>query len=123
MPFTHVRRLTALSTLVAAVLCGCQGDDNTLPLPPDAGSDAHADATTAHDGAAEASPESGATKDSATGETSSEADSSSGVDSSGEADSSSDAADTSSEADSSIDGPIEGATLGIPEASVDSSPE
>jgi hypothetical protein len=116
MPFAHVRRLTALSALAAAVLCGCQGDDNTLPLPPDAGSDARADATTAHDGAAEASPESGATKDSPSGDTGSEADTSSEAASSPETDS-------SPEANSSSDGSIEGAAVGTPEASSDSSPE
>ncbi len=116
MPFTQFRRLTALSALAAAVLCGCQGDDNTLPLPPDAGSDAHADATTAHDGAAEASSESGATKDSPSGETSTAVDSSSETDSSSEADS-------ITGIDSSSDGSIEGATVGTAEASVDSSPE
>jgi hypothetical protein len=69
MSFAHVLRFNAASVLVAAALCGCQGDDNVLPLPPDAGSDAHADAT-AHDGAAEAS------KDSSSGEASAEPDSS-----------------------------------------------
>ena len=56
LPF--VLRWSAL-TLVAAMLSGCQGDDNTLPLPPDASSDAHADAT-AHDGATEAASEAAA---------------------------------------------------------------
>jgi hypothetical protein len=57
MSFTRVLRLTAAATLVIAALCGCQGDDNSLPLPLDAGS--HADATTVHDGGAEGSTDSG----------------------------------------------------------------
>ncbi len=54
MVFTDVLRLIAASALAGAVLCGCQGDDSTFPLP-DAGSDAHSDATAPHDGATEAS--------------------------------------------------------------------
>jgi hypothetical protein len=52
MPFGPVLRVVTVSTWTAVVLCGCQGDDNALPLPVDAGS--HSDATV-HDGGVEAS--------------------------------------------------------------------
>jgi hypothetical protein len=64
MAFIDVLRFTAASALVGAALCGCQGDDNALPLPPDAGSaDGHSDATASHDGAAEASTDAGSAAD------------------------------------------------------------
>lgn len=38
-------------------LCACQGDDNTLPLPPDAGAaDAHVDASAPHGDASPGDP-------------------------------------------------------------------
>jgi hypothetical protein len=52
MSFGPVLRVVTVSTWTAVVLCGCQGDDNALPLPVDAGS--HSDATV-HDGGVEAS--------------------------------------------------------------------
>lgn len=118
MPFTHALRFTVASVLVAAALCGCQGDDNVLPLPPDAGSDAHADATTAHDGAAE-----GSTKDSQSGETSSEPDSSDA--NAVPTDSSPDALPSEASAsDASTDALNEGASAVSPtDASVDSALE
>jgi len=64
MAFIDVLRLTAASALLGAALCGCQGDDNALPLPPDAGSaDAHSDATASRDAASEASNDAGASAD------------------------------------------------------------
>jgi hypothetical protein len=46
MSLVRALRLVATSVLFAS-LCACQGDDNTLPLPADAGvSDARADAST-----------------------------------------------------------------------------
>ena len=64
MVFIDVLRFTAASALAGAVLCGCQGDDNALLLPPDASSaDAHSDAAAPHDGAAEASADAGSAAD------------------------------------------------------------
>jgi hypothetical protein len=47
MSFGHVLRVVTVSAWATVVLCACQGDDNALPLPVDAGS--HSDATV-HDG-------------------------------------------------------------------------
>jgi hypothetical protein len=59
MSFVVIVRRIALLALAAPPLWGCQGDDNALALPPDAGSDARADATV-HEGGIEASSEASA---------------------------------------------------------------
>jgi hypothetical protein len=52
MVFVRVVRLAAVSASLAAALCACQGDDNSLPLPADASTDVKTDA--AKDGASDA---------------------------------------------------------------------
>jgi hypothetical protein len=78
MAFIDVLRFTAASALVGAALCGCQGDDNALPLLPDAGSDARSDATASRDGAAEAGADAGSAPD-ASGEAGAQVDSGDGA--------------------------------------------
>jgi hypothetical protein len=65
MPFAHVLRWTAVAITVVAALSACQGDDNSLPLPPDAG---HSDASV-HEGGTD----SGSNKDSSMGDAAVEA--------------------------------------------------
>ena len=85
MPFSRAFRCSLASISLAAALCACQGDDNALPLPPDAGSnDGHAasDATSqdslseapngdSHDDA-DSSPSDGASEGDAASESGSE---------------------------------------------------
>jgi len=92
---THLNatlRSTLATILVGSLLCACQGDDNSLPLPPsDAGADAHADASV-HDGSPEAATDSGSESDATVD----------GI-AGGDAGDAGDA--ETSQADSSIDGP------------------
>jgi hypothetical protein len=54
------------------VLCACQGDDNSLPLPPaDATADGHSGDSSSHDGAGEGSTGDGSSGNDATKEDSS----------------------------------------------------
>jgi hypothetical protein len=74
MSLVRVLRRVAVSALFAA-LCACQGDDNTLPLPPDAGAsdarasdasvDAHVTEASADSHVSDASADSSAPEDDA----------------------------------------------------------
>lgn len=55
MSSLYAFRLGAALALVTLTLSACQGDDNTLPLPPDASAaDAHSDSSVLHESGADA---------------------------------------------------------------------